>query len=77
LGVLVTGKPQGAVKGFADYRQVSWLAKKYALTTLPSVSSLRALRRFTKQARAKNPFIGFGDPLLKAYQLNVGVLFGI
>jgi CHAT domain-containing protein len=67
LGVLVTGKPQGAVKGFADYRQVSWLAKKYALTTLPSVSSLRALRRFTKQARAKSPFIGFGDPLLKGH----------
>ena len=55
LGVLVTGKPQGAVKGFADYRQVSWLAKKYALTTLPSVSSLRALRRFPASSGVTSP----------------------
>ena len=35
------------------------------LTTLPSVSSLRALRRFAKAARAKTPFTGFGDPALE------------
>ena len=65
LGVLVTDEPKGEFKDFAGYRQVPWLARKYALTTLPSVSSLRALRRFAKRAVATNPFIGFGDPVLK------------
>jgi len=31
---------------------------------LPSVSSLRALRRFAKAALTKQPFVGFGDPEL-------------
>jgi CHAT domain-containing protein len=38
------------------------LAKRYAATTLPSVSSLRALRTFAKRGKASQPFIGFGDP---------------
>jgi CHAT domain-containing protein len=67
LGVLVTKEPQGKFTDFADYRQVSWLAKKYALTTLPSVSSLRALRRFAKAAKATKPFLGIGDPLLEGH----------
>ena len=67
LGVLVTDKPQGEFKDYSGYRQVPWLAKKYALTTLPSVSSLRALRRFAKRAAAHIPFTGFGDPVLKGH----------
>jgi hypothetical protein len=35
------------------------------MTVLPSVSSLRALRRFAKVARARRPFMGFGDPVLE------------
>ena len=46
------------------YQDIAWLAKKYAITTLPSVSSLRALRVFAKRAEATEPFIGFGDPVL-------------
>ena len=64
LGVLVTEEPEGRVRKFSTYRDVEWLAKKYAMTVLPSVSSLRALRRFAKAALASRPFIGFGDPLL-------------
>ncbi|HIJ43006.1 MAG TPA: tetratricopeptide repeat protein, partial [Rhodospirillaceae bacterium] len=67
LGVLVTEKPQGGFTDFSGYRQVPWLARKYAMTTLPSVSSLRALRRFAKAARGSKPFGGFGDPLLKGH----------
>ncbi|MBT3907536.1 MAG: CHAT domain-containing protein, partial [Rhodospirillaceae bacterium] len=67
LGVLVTKKPQGEYREFAEYRLVSWLAQKYALTTLPSVSSLRALRTFAQRGRAKAPFTGFGDPLLRGH----------
>ncbi|MCH7929915.1 MAG: CHAT domain-containing protein [Proteobacteria bacterium] len=62
LGVLVTEAPKRRVRRFAAYRDVPWLAKRYALTTLPAVSSLRALRRFAKAASAKRPFVGFGDP---------------
>ena len=65
LGVLVSEKPRESFTDFSDYRQVPWLAKKYALTTLPSVSSLRALRRFATATQATKPFGGFGDPLLK------------
>jgi CHAT domain-containing protein len=64
LGVLVTEKPQGSFTDFAGYRQVPWLAKKYALSTLPSVGSLKALRMFAKKAVSEEPFKGFGDPVL-------------
>ncbi len=67
LGVLVTEKPQGTVTDFSGYRQVPWLAKRYALTTLPSVSSLRALRRFAKVAKSSSSFLGVGDPILKGH----------
>ncbi|MEE8393570.1 MAG: CHAT domain-containing protein, partial [Rhodospirillales bacterium] len=67
LGVLVTEKPSGEPTDFSGYREVPWLARKYAMTTLPSVSSLRALRRFARATRASKPFVGFGDPLLKGH----------
>ena len=54
--VLVTEKAAG---------QPAWLARKYAVTVLPSVGSLRALRAFAKAQPAAEPFIGFGDPLLE------------
>ena len=67
LGVLITEEPQGEFEDFSGYRQVPWLARKYAMTTLPSVSSLGALRRFAKAARARKAFLGIGDPLLEGH----------
>ena len=64
LSILVTEQPEGALLNLKDYREVSWLAKSYALTTLPSVSSLRALRLFAKDSETADPFAGFGDPVL-------------
>ena len=64
VGVLVTEEPQGPITDFADYRRVPWLARRYAVTVLPSVGSLRALRQFAKATQATQPFIGFGDPVL-------------
>ena len=66
LGVLITKKSENWARKpkLSAYRKVEWLAKKYAMTVLPSVSSLRALRQFAKTARASRPFIGFGDPEL-------------
>ncbi|MBV8166093.1 MAG: CHAT domain-containing protein [Alphaproteobacteria bacterium] len=61
IGVLVTEKP----KDPTDYRSVAWLARRHAVTVLPSVSSLRALRLFAgRTAPATLPFVGIGDPAL-------------
>jgi CHAT domain-containing protein/tetratricopeptide (TPR) repeat protein len=55
----------GEVRGSdVDYAAVSWLAKRHAISVLPSVASLRALRTLARQAQAKAPFLGFGNPLL-------------
>ena len=62
---LVTQEPASAlVRDPRDYMGTAWLGKRHAVTVLPSVASLRALRQFAKESRAKNPFIGFGNPLL-------------
>lgn len=67
MGVLVTGKPNAPVDKIEDYRSVSWLALRYATSILPSVSSLRALRKFAKRATPTIPITGFGDPLLRGH----------
>ena len=61
--VLVTEPPTGR-----SHRQVAWLARKHALTVLPAVSSLKALRRIGKPSTATKPMIGFGNPLLDGNQ---------
>ncbi len=65
LGVLLTEAPQAPLTDFAGYRQAPWLARRYAMTVLPSVSSLKALRRFARTAQSRKPFMGFGDPVLE------------
>ena len=59
LQVLVTAKPERE-----GLKSVAWLARAHALTVLPSVSSLQALRRNTRPSVAPLPIIGFGNPLL-------------
>src|SRR5262245_38515634 len=49
--------PQGAAP-------VAWLVRAHAITILPAVSSLGALRRVGKVSTAAKPLIGFGNPLL-------------
>lgn len=65
FGVLVTGEPKGRIADHSDYRREPWLARQYAITVLPTVSSLRALRLFAKRTRAEKPFLGIGDPSLR------------
>jgi CHAT domain-containing protein len=66
LNLLVTEEPEidPAASVFDNYQAAAWLPKSYSLTRLPSVSSLRALRVFAAAGEAKEPFIGFGDPIL-------------
>lgn len=64
--VLVTDPPDGADSDPAALRSTGWLLRRHALTTLPSVSALRALRRAAAPAVGAQsvPMVGFGDPLL-------------
>jgi len=64
LGVLATVAPAAPAEAGSDYRNAPWLAKEYALSTLPSENSLRALRKFARGAPGDQAFIGIGDPLL-------------
>jgi CHAT domain-containing protein/tetratricopeptide (TPR) repeat protein len=62
--VLMTEKP-GAVGMETDVlRRAEWLAKSNAITVLPAVSSLKALREHARTSRATKALIGFGNPLL-------------
>ena len=56
--VLETTTPAG------DGASAAWLIRDHALTVLPAVSSLKALRRLARPSAAAKPMIGFGDPLL-------------
>ena len=47
---------------FSDYRRVPWLARTHAVTVLPSISSLQALRGLPPGDPRRKPYIGFGDP---------------
>ena len=58
--VLVTAPPPKD----SDNRSIAWLIRDHALTVLPAVSSLKALRRVARPSAATKPMIGFGNPLL-------------
>lgn len=64
LSVLVTEPPEGEDADPDALRSTAWLVKSYALTTLPAVSSLKALRLFQKRGEGTEPFKGFGSPAL-------------
>jgi CHAT domain-containing protein len=54
----------------ADFQNIPWLYKKYSISTMPSIASLRALRGISKPSTAPQPFIGFGAPVFKAAAAN-------
>ena len=58
--VLLTKPPASG-----DHRSAAWLAREHALSVLPAVSSLKALRRVGKPSAAPRAMIGFGNPLLE------------
>jgi CHAT domain-containing protein len=67
--LLVTEKPAAAIpEKLEGYRDAAWLLKRQAVSVLPSVSSLKALRTFARSDRAVKPMTGFGDPLFNPMQ---------
>jgi CHAT domain-containing protein/tetratricopeptide (TPR) repeat protein len=66
LGVLLTAPPPTPQFGdFSAFREAPWLARDVAISVLPAVSGLRALRRLARPSGASKPFLGVGDPLLR------------
>ena len=61
--VLVTAKPDETLPHLEAYQKAAWLGQRQAITILPSVGSLKALRT-AKASAAPEPFAGFGNPLL-------------
>lgn len=55
----VSGTPQEAL------RNAAWLIRSTAISVLPSVPSLGALRKLGAGAAAQRPFFGMGDPVLQ------------
>jgi CHAT domain-containing protein/Tfp pilus assembly protein PilF len=71
--LLVTETPPAAIpETFAGYRDAAWLLKRQAVSVLPSVASLKALRAFARNAPSPKPMTGFGDPLFNPSQDGAG-----
>ncbi|WP_430419654.1 CHAT domain-containing protein [Phenylobacterium sp.] len=66
FGLLATEAPSGDAQTGSAARLAStaWLADRYALTTLPSVSSLRAFNVVRDAQTRGETLRGFGDPVL-------------
>jgi CHAT domain-containing protein/tetratricopeptide (TPR) repeat protein len=62
--MLVTEKPDATATGAEAFSRAAWLAKSNAITVLPAVSSLKALREHAKAIQSTKAFAGFGNPLL-------------
>lgn len=71
FGLLVASAPVGDDTDPQALRDTDWLIGRAAMTVLPNVSSLRALRRSvdktdldkTDPGGPRRPFVGFGDPV--------------
>jgi len=66
FSILITEPPApGTSDADLDVLQhASWFVDRFALTHLPSVSSLRALRVLQKRRQTRLALLGFGDPVL-------------
>ena len=65
--VLITSDPDGK-----DLNSVDWLIRKYAVTVLPSIASLKILRGEKSAVAALKPMIGFGDPVFDRTTRTIG-----
>jgi CHAT domain-containing protein len=67
LQVLITRPPQvsGGDPTPDELRNAAWLIKSHAMSVLPSVQSLSALRKLALGSAGTDPFFGMGDPVLQ------------
>jgi len=74
FSILVTRNvklPREAGPLFSNYRAIPWLVRNHAITVLPSVSSLIALRGLPARPPARRSFVGFGDPWFSEKQAQI------
>jgi CHAT domain-containing protein len=57
---------------FSNYRAVPWLVRTHAVTVVPSVATLVALRTLAPGDPQRRPFVGFGDPYFNATHAQQG-----
>jgi CHAT domain-containing protein/tetratricopeptide (TPR) repeat protein len=63
--VLVTKEPPEALpKTYAGYRGAAWLGRRQPLSVLPSVASLKGLRKYANRSRAPKAYAAWGNPKL-------------
>ena len=62
--MLLSEEPDPTWEAGEDFVRAAWLVRSHAVTVLPSVASLKALRLNVEATRAKQPFFGIGNPLL-------------
>jgi len=70
--LLVTQAPAAAVpqlKDIASYRDAAWLIKRHAVSVLPAVVSLKALRASGHHGQAAKSMVGFGNPVFDTAQV--------
>jgi CHAT domain-containing protein len=66
FSILVTEQPpRDRTILTADFRRMNWIANRYSITKIRSVSELHTLRGEVRESTTTRPFIGFGDPRLK------------
>jgi CHAT domain-containing protein/tetratricopeptide (TPR) repeat protein len=53
---------------FSSYRNVPWLARTHAVTTVPSAAALRTLRQLPPGKPGRGELIAFGDPYFSKEQ---------
>jgi tetratricopeptide (TPR) repeat protein len=64
--LLVTEKPATPIPQLRDigsYRDAAWLIKRQAVSVLPALASLKALRHVARRDPGARPMVGFGDPV--------------
>jgi CHAT domain-containing protein/tetratricopeptide (TPR) repeat protein len=62
--VLVTVPTDGREVSANNLAKIKWLILRNALSVLPTVPSLKAIRRDARQSTATKPYLGIGNPLL-------------
>lgn len=64
-------QPGKGASGFLGYQQAPWLMRKIAVSQLPSVNALAALRSLNIVKPEQQSFIAFADPIFSKQQANV------
>ncbi|MFM8154218.1 MAG: CHAT domain-containing protein, partial [Polynucleobacter victoriensis] len=61
-------QPAKGAKAFVGYQNAPWLMRKIAISQLPSVNALAALRGMPKSVNSEQSFIAFADPYFSKEQ---------